>query len=58
MSIVSDVDGFYFEHVDCGELEGEVGQQGHSIRVRMSCSCGALFNRVIPLREGEPTELR
>lgn len=57
MSLVTDVDDFFVEHRDCGDLDGEVWQEGRNIRVWMSCSCGALFNRVIPMKEGGPTTL-
>jgi hypothetical protein len=58
MSLVTDVDAFHFEHRDCGDLDGEVGQEGRYIRVWMNCSCGAVFNTVIPMKEGGQTTLR
>ena len=58
MSLITDVDAFYLEHEKCGDLDGEVGQDGQTIRVWMSCSCGALFNRIVPMKAGGPTNLR
>jgi hypothetical protein len=58
MSIITDVDAFYLEHERCGDLDGEVSQEEQTIRVWMSCTCGALFNRVISMKEGGPTKLR
>ena len=56
MSLITDVDAFYLEHEKCGDLDGEVGQDGQTIRVWMSCTCGALLNRVIPMKEGGTDE--
>jgi hypothetical protein len=58
MSLVTDVDAFYLEHRDCGDLEGEVGQEGRTIRVWMRCSCGAALESRDSHEGGGPTTVR
>ena len=43
MTLASDVDAFYLEHRQCGELENRSPEDGS--RVVLMCECGAALNR-------------
>jgi hypothetical protein len=54
--LISDVDAFYLEHRRCGELDGDVAEEGANLRMWMICTCGAHFSRIVSLRESGPPE--
>ncbi len=47
MSLLTDVDAFYLEHRQCGQLEGDVCEGTRGTVVWMRCSCGGWLSRLV-----------
>ena len=58
VSVLTDLDAFFLEHRECGDLRMSIDDCGDSTVVRCECACSAVFARrpVAPRKSLEDTQ--